>query len=41
MNGIKTMWIAVAAVAAVALLIVGYAWGASRSNNASILSLGG
>ncbi len=41
MNGIKTMWIAVAAVAAVALLIVGYAWGASRSSNASILSLGG
>jgi len=41
MNGIKTMWIAVAAVAAVALLIVGYAWGASRGNNASIIGLGG
>jgi hypothetical protein len=40
MNGIKTMWIAVAAVAAVALVIVGYAWGASRGSS-SILAGGG
>jgi hypothetical protein len=40
MNGIKTMWIAVAVVAAGALLIVGYAWGANRGS-ASILAGGG
>jgi len=34
------MWIAVAAVAAVALVIVGYAWGASRGSS-SILAGGG
>jgi len=34
------MWIAVAAVAVVALVIVGYSWGASHSSNASILGSG-
>jgi hypothetical protein len=40
MNGIKTMWIAVAAVAAVALVIVGYSWGASRSAGGSVIGGG-
>jgi hypothetical protein len=31
MNGIKTMWIVAAAVAVVALIIVGYAWGSKNS----------
>jgi len=40
MNGIKTMWIAVAAVAVVALFIVGYSWGATRTST-TLIGAGG